>query len=1592
MDDLITNFKGDGSGETELAQSGVADIISSIADKKPVKRSKKEVSEADEAFPSLASKVCTKCGFFRLCDSPFQKGAFIKDGKVKRGIPDFTPEGGWIVVIGDSPSEDFDNAGKATTSSEFVLVLEAFIDEGQIDRLFYIPSLLCRPYEAAENQPDGRVSIKPLKTALKRCWEKWIKPIVDSLKPKAIIAMGPGATHHTIKRLDYFALVGRAFRYGDDGTPVYAAWHHDHTGIDPKKLLPRMSEQLGQILRSIDTIQVAKIEEVANQDYVLGITAKIVAEWFDRVYNHPQLKPLGWDVETTGLDIYRAGFKVGVFSFDHPANPGKPLIVLTEYSFAERIYQREFPMATLPWSQQKLRIEAVLRQVMEDEELPKIGHNLQFDECSVRSYYKWDVKGFYADTMLLNYLLNPDEKGFGGLESLVRKHLPDTPEYWILLDQYKAEYERVNKQPHSGNYLEIPEDILLPYAAFDTVVVTKLYEKLIGIFREHARREDRGGYFVVNRDSADGPVWQTFTLRDYAIKCRSIHHKLCTHLEHIGLHVDHALVEQIYKVYDKERSDLVEQLEKDPLLVEFEADHLHLYISKSGDEAKALKRGEPIRLNWGSGKQVRGFFIDFLRLPILKHTEKGGVCLDESVIEEYAHSEWYVGPDERKTQKPAIGQEPWKCTSAMHLAAWRKAEKFISSFLDPIRSGDVVHSDRLLHVKFKSGSVATGRLAACVDGDTLIETLRGPLPIRFLEPGDFVLTHKLRHRRVLDVFIKCYAEQFLVTFSNGNQIVCTAGHRFYTTDGRWVALRDLSCSDQVVAIGGRTVAVEQAGQTRQANSVVVPRFRAVVLEGEHKSDTIQGSGGSSLCGSEFSSVLWDGCGNDQAQGAGNQSGDNDREQVRFSEPHQGDLAERASRNVRSTGAARKDFEEWLAGAAHAAIGQGRETHGIAQGGLSETLPRRGQVGSMVPGQRSPQEHPAELGRPLRPYRGASCGPEEESRLKGCPGQHGRSDDDAESVGSTAEAGGDAGFRDDDVGDGRSVRDEPLSDQAKLSALRVRGQGRSAEKREAGLLGYVGATLPRARRGLPWVGCEPRDFHQPSIHRSLEVDRVATRFEGDQGIRQRAGQAHLIQLQHSRSAGGTTAAGARSGAHSASQGPHRCWVSSGGLLHPEAECRAGDRRDDSRTAGQHRGGHDYDGLADKGRVQSGSVNRSLSSEGCGDGGCTGSRILKVESVGIREVWDCTIEGDHSYIGNGMLSHNTKPNVQAIPRDGLVKKLYSSRHPDGWMLTRDYSGLEVRVLALFCRDPLLVETFRTGGDVHFSTQLHFFGQAADKKNKTQRSICKQALFGNIFGQGDKGLFELLTAARTVSPATGKPVTMEECKRFNQMIYERYPKVGEWVQFAHHAGINEKWISSAFGFTRGLPEFESHRAYEEAQRTKSWEERRSDKFLSQLGAMISGAKRRSQNTPIQSTAADITTFAAWRTNELLIKKGLDTRVVSVVHDDLWLDVPHRDEMVEASRILAYTMDNFKDWIGEMLDGYDASWIDCPIIGECEVGLNPKDALPTIEEPKWDGTGNLILKGGTNQDGSTIALDWIKDYDQIREICFLKKLALKT
>ena len=352
------------------------------------------------------------------------------------------------------------------------------------------------------------------------------------------------------------------------------------------------------------------------------------------------------------------------------------------------------------------------------------------------------------------------------------------------------------------------------------------------------------------------------------------------------------------------------------------------------------------------------------------------------------------------------------------------------------------------------------------------------------------------------------------------------------------------------------------------------------------------------------------------------------------------------------------------------------------------------------------------------------------------------------------------------------------------------------------------------------------------------------------------------------------------------------------------------------------------------------------------------IESIVSVGVREVWDCTVEEDESYMGNCITSHNS-PNVQAFPRDGLVKRLYNSRFDNGWIVQRDYSGLEVRILALFSREPALLEAFRTGQDPHFRTQSYFFKEAADKHNKTQRSVCKRCLFGRIYGQGDQGLLELLRKERVKSPFTGELITLEECTQFNEMIDQLYPKVCDWVKMAHQHAAKNHWCSSAFGFTIPMPEM----VYYQKVYGKNVQYNTLTVEDKERRGQVAGAMRHAQNYPIQGTASDLTTFATYRIHQQFRKHKMKALVVLIVHDAIYVDCPE-EEVVEVNRIMKAVMDNTQDWLPEMLPGYDASWIDIPIIGEGEVGISAKDAFAVKAEPDENSDELLLSTPEVDQD----------------------------
>jgi len=227
--------------------------------------------------------------------------------------------------------------------------------------------------------------------------------------------------------------------------------------------------------------------------------------------------------------------------------------------------------------------------------------------------------------------------------------------------------------------------------------------------------------------------------------------------------------------------------------------------------------------------------------------------------------------------------------------------------------------------------------------------------------------------------------------------------------------------------------------------------------------------------------------------------------------------------------------------------------------------------------------------------------------------------------------------------------------------------------------------------------------------------------------------------------------------------------------------------------------------------------------------------------------------------GRLS-SSDPNLQNIPvRGDLGPRFREAFIPaQGHLfLSADYSQIELRVLAHLSKDPALIETFLHDLDIHEETAERVFGSTSILSNHEKRRRAKIINFSMVYG------------ASAFSLAKELETSTSEAQDFIDLYYEKYPKVHEFlekkVRDAQKAGFSE----TLFGRKRQVPEL-----------------RHKDKLTQQAGRRIA------LNTPIQGSAADIMKKAMidiWREMK---KRGLQSKMILQVHDELVFEVPDKEK----------------------------------------------------------------------------------------------------
>jgi DNA polymerase-1 len=240
--------------------------------------------------------------------------------------------------------------------------------------------------------------------------------------------------------------------------------------------------------------------------------------------------------------------------------------------------------------------------------------------------------------------------------------------------------------------------------------------------------------------------------------------------------------------------------------------------------------------------------------------------------------------------------------------------------------------------------------------------------------------------------------------------------------------------------------------------------------------------------------------------------------------------------------------------------------------------------------------------------------------------------------------------------------------------------------------------------------------------------------------------------------------------------------------------------------------------------------------------------------------------------GRLS-SVNPNLQNIPtRTALGREIRAAfvAAPGHQLLSADYSQIELRLMAHFSQDPLLVDAYKTGRDIHTLTASEVFGVDPETMDKQTRARAKAVNFGIVYGISAFGL-----AAQLGIPHS-------EAKLYIERYFERYAGVRKFIDQTIAETRQKGSVRTLFGRMRPIPDIESRNA-------------------NQRGF----AERTAINTPLQGTAADLIKLAMIAIDRQLATQHLKTKMVLQVHDELLFEVPEAETEV-IQKLVKQEMEN--------------------------------------------------------------------------------------
>ncbi len=260
--------------------------------------------------------------------------------------------------------------------------------------------------------------------------------------------------------------------------------------------------------------------------------------------------------------------------------------------------------------------------------------------------------------------------------------------------------------------------------------------------------------------------------------------------------------------------------------------------------------------------------------------------------------------------------------------------------------------------------------------------------------------------------------------------------------------------------------------------------------------------------------------------------------------------------------------------------------------------------------------------------------------------------------------------------------------------------------------------------------------------------------------------------------------------------------------------------------------------------------------------------------------------------GRLS-STNPNLQNIPvRTALGREIRAAflAAPGNVLMSADYSQIELRLMAHFAQDELLLDAYRTGKDIHTLTASEVFGVETAAMDKETRNRAKAVNFGIVYGISPFGL------------AAQLGIDQRTAREYIDRYFERYAGVQRFIEGTLETVRREGAVRTHFGRLRPIPDIQSRNPN-----------------------MRGFAERTAVNTPLQGTAADLIKLAMIRLDAEITRRRLRSRMTLQVHDELLFDVVP-EESREMQELVKHEMENVAEFT-------------VPIVAEVGMGQNWRD-----------------------------------------------------